>query len=475
MQKYWVFKTLTKTLYRAHKKPAMSHSSHAAKDDLTAGSISRHLVRMTVPMIWSILAIVSFQLVNTYYISLLGTKELAAISMTFPITYGMFALTMGFSIAVSSVTARFIGQGDLESMRRVVTHGLILAALAGTLISIVGLALLQPIFHAMGADGETLPMIHSYMVVWLLGSAILSMPLVANSAMRASGDPRTPALIMVGSAIANVLIDPVLIFGLFGFPRLGMAGAAISSAISSGGATLIVLYILYAKKNMLCHGGLHWDKFGDSAKRLLTIALPVGIAGLMQPLTAALITEMLTKHGHEAVAAFGVATRMEAFAFVIIMALAVGMSPILGQNHGAKKTDRVQETLHKALLFAALWSLAIGIFFIAFAHPLGSLFSTDPEFLKTLALYFSIVALTYIPGNVQQGWSSAFNALGMPKQSFMMTIVRMIVLTIPFTMIGNHFMGVTGIFCGLALANIVSGVGFHLINRRILNKVDPVS
>jgi putative MATE family efflux protein len=448
--------------------------SHPIKDDLTSGSIPRHLVRMTVPMIWSILAIVSFQLVNTYYISLLGTKELAAVSMTFPITYGIFGLTMGFGIAVSSITARLIGQGDTDSMRRIVTHGLIIVALFSSIVGFISLGLLHPIFHAMGADDESLKLIKSYMTIWLLGSAALSMPIVANSAMRATGDPRTPALIMVGSAIANVLIDPVMIFGLFGFPKLGMTGAAISSVISSAGASAIVLYILYAKKNMLCHGGLQWDKFGDSAKRILTIALPVGVAGLMQPLTAALITEMLTKHGHEAVAAFGVATRMEAFAFVIIMALAVGMSPILGQNHGAKKTERVQETLRKALLFAALWSFVIGVFFIAFAHPLGSLFSTDPEFLKTLALYFSIVALTYIPGNVLQGWSSAFNALGMPKQSFMMTIVRMIVLTIPCTMIGNHLMGVTGIFCGLALANILSGVGFHLLNRRTLNRVDPV-
>jgi putative MATE family efflux protein len=442
---------------------------YANKGDLTTGSIPRHLIRLSLPMVWGIFAIISFQLVDTFYIAMLGTEELAAITFTFPVTFTIFSVILGFGIAMSSVVSRQIGQGNQDTVKRITTHGLILAFITGVTLTALGLMFMDAIFVAMGADEVMLDMIDDYMIIWFFGAVCINLPMVGNAAIRAGGDSMLPAMIMTIAAVVNIILDPILIFGLLGFPRLELQGAAIATVFANGCAMLAGLYVLYFKKKMICRDGLHLGLLKDSAKRLVVIALPAGLTGLLTPLTNAVIISLLAGHGALAVAAFGAASRLEAFAFTVIMAVATGMAPIIGQNWGAGRFDRVNEVLKTALLFAFGWSVFVGLVFLLLAEQFGALFSKDnaPEFISVFALYFSIVALTYAPGNLVQGWGSAFNAMGMPKRSFMMVIVKLIVLQIPAALIGNHYFGIVGIFGAMAATNVVAGFGFHLLNRRI--------
>lgn len=446
-------------------KPTLNHS-YANKGNLTKGPVARHLVRLTLPMVWGIFAIISFQLVDTFFIALLGTQPLAAITFTFPVTYIVFTITMGMSIATSSVVSRQIGERNQDKVRRITTHALILALLVGTTLAVLGILLINPVFKLMGADQAMMPIIRDYMIVWFGGSIFLTVPLVGNAAIRASGNTLIPALIMTTVALVNVILDPLLIFGLFGFPRMGAQGAALATLIANFCAMLAGLYVLYVRQKMICRDGLHLRHFGDSAKRLAYIALPAGLTGTIQPLTNAVIIALLAGYSAETVAAYGVVSRLEAFAFTIIMALATGMAPIIGQNWGAKQFARVHETLNKAFLFAVLWSVFIGIVFILFAKPFAALFSkdADPDFIHIAALYFWIVALTYAPGNLVAGWSSAFNAMGMPKRSFVMIVVKFLLVQIPLALAGHHYFGVPGIFAAIALTNLVTGLTFHVVN-----------
>ena len=446
--------------------------TYANKGDLTQGSISRHLLRLSIPMIWGILAMISFQLVDTFYISLLGTAPLAAITFTFPVTYAVFSLVLGLSIAMSSVVSRQIGEGNAENVRRITTHGLMLALACGIFLAGLGVLLIQPVFAAMGANEAMMPMIRDYMLIWFGGSMFLALPMVGNAAIRAGGDSFLPALIMTVAAVINIALDPVLIFGLFGFPRLELQGAALATVFSNGCAMAASLYVLYVHKKMISRDFLSLRHFGDSLRRLAYIALPAGLTGLIQPVTSAVIIALLAGYGAETVAAFGVATRMEAFAFTIIMALASGMAPIIGQNWGAGLSQRVQETLNKALIFAVLWSLLVGIVFILFAKPLAGLFAEDksPAFIRVVVLYFWIVGLTYAPGNLVPGWGSAFNAMGMPARSFLMILVKLVIVQVPLAVLGGILLGVPGIFAAIAVTNIVTGIGFHIWNMRSCRK-----
>lgn len=443
---------------------------YSNKGDLTTGPVKDHLTRLTVPMIWGILAIISFQLVDTFFISLLGTTELAAIGFTFPVTMLVFHVITGLGIGMSSVVSRQIGQGDRPQVQRLVTHGLLLAFTAGMGIAVIGTLTNDAVFRAMGADETTLPLIRDYMLIWYIGNIFLTLPLVGNAAMRADGDTRTPAIIMLVAALSNVILDPILIFGLFGFPRMELAGAALATVIANAMAMGAGLYILAVKKDLICRGGLYLAEFGNSAKRLLFIALPAGITSMIVPFTAAIITAMLSVHGAEAVAAYGLVARIEAFCFVVIMALAVGMAPVLGQNWGADRHDRVHETLKIALIFCAVWSVIVAIALGLFAKPIIGLFSDDPVILGWASLYFWIVPFSYVFGNLMSGWGSAFNAIGKPQLSFAIIFVRMVVLNIPLAWAGGYFFGITGIFASIAITNVVAGIGVHVWGWKICHR-----
>lgn len=436
-------------------------SSYANKGDLTTGPIRAHLIRLSVPMVWGICAIISFQLVNTFYISLLGTEKLAAITFTFPVTYTIFAIFMGFSIGMSSVVSRLIGERKTEDIRRVTTHGLLMVVVASIAVSALGLACMNPLFRAMGADDAALALIHDYMIIYFIGAVMICTPIVGNAAIRASGDSRVPAVIMTVAALANALLDPILIFGLFGFPRLELQGAAISTVLANGCAMLAGLYVLKRKDMVSLSYALNLGELRDSARRLLFIAIPAGLTSALPAVLNAVIIHLLARDGQAAVAAFGVVTRVEAFAFVVMMALAIGMGPIIGQNWGAARFDRVRETLKEALVFCVFWSILVALVMGLFAQPLAQVFSEDRAVQAVTVLYFLMVPFTYPLANIVSGWGSAFNAMGKPQYSAGMLFLKLIVLMIPAVHIGYTLYQVPGVFGAIAIVNIITGIAYH--------------
>ncbi len=440
------------------------------KTDLTIGEVRPHLVRLTIPMVWGIFASISFQLVNTYYVSLLGTKALAAITFTFPVTFIMFSVFMGFGIAMSSVLSRLIGEGRTEDMKRVTTQGLLLAFCVSLGFAALGIAFMHPIFRAMGANAEMIALIDDYMLIYFAGISLISLPIVGNAAQRATGDAFTQAMIMTIAAVSNAIIDPILIFGLFGFPRLELAGAAISTVLSNAFAMLAGLYVLKRKDAIALEYLLNLKEFGDSARRLLFIAVPAGLTSGLPALVNSVIIHFLSRAGEAPVAAFGVATRVEAFAFIIMMALAVGMGPIIGQNYGARLYGRVRQTLVMALKFSVCWSLLVAAVLGIFAKPLSHLFSADPDVAAIIMLYFWIVPFSYPLGNIVSGWGSAFNAMGRPQLSAAMLFIKMIVVLIPSVLLGYHLYNVAGVFWAIAIVNVVTGIIIHLYSWRRLPK-----
>jgi len=440
---------------------------YANKGDLTNGPVKNHLIRLTIPMVWGLLAVIAVQLVDTYFIALLGdTDILAGISLTFPVTMIISHIVFGINIALSSNVARLIGEKKQGEARIVVLHGVIMAFTAASLIAIGTFLALEPLFNLLGADETTFPIVKQYMPIWLVASVLLSIPVNGNSAIRAAGDSVTPALVMTSAALINLILDPILIFGLFGFPEMGVADAATAKLIAYIGCLSLGLYFLIFKKDLIAIDSLHRDKFKASMKRLIPIAIPAGIANIIGPGTNAFIMALLAGYGNEAVAAMGIVSRVEAFALLIVISLSLGMTPIIGQNWGAKKFDRSMQTINMAIGFNFLWSFLVAAILGIFAVPIASLFSDDLAVINYTRLFFWIVPISYAFGNLVMGWSSAFNAIGLPKKAFVMIVVKSLVITIPAVYLGSYINGVTGIFAALAISNFVAGGLFHYSSRK---------
>jgi putative MATE family efflux protein len=447
------------------------HHFSSRYGDLTQGRISSHLIRLSVPMMWGIFALISFQLVATFYISRLGTEALAAFSFTFPVTYVIFSVYLGFSIAMASITSRLIGEKKDEEAKRTTMHGIALVFITSVLMASIGFLTLEPLFKSMGATDAQYEQIKDFMHIYLLGTFFISMPIVGNAALRARGDSLSPALIMTLAALFNAIIDPILIFGLFGFPRLELQGAAISIVISNIGAC-IAGFIMLKKRRLLCLKSLFdVSDLGPSAQKFLMIAVPAGIASSLPGIVNSVVTSILAKSGAADVAAFGVVSRIEAFCFIVMMGLASGMAPILGQNLGAKKFERVQETLRKALRFCVLWSISVAVILILGAPFLAHIFSKDLDVQKIIILYFYTIPISYAFSNIFSGWASAFNAFGQARLSASATFLKLIVVMIPACWIGHAMGGTLGVFTAMGLVHVSSGVLFHFYSRAQLHKM----
>ncbi|MFK8017044.1 MAG: MATE family efflux transporter, partial [Gammaproteobacteria bacterium] len=198
--------------------------------DILSGPINPILRRMTGPMVIGILVSMLFQTVDTYFISRLGTAELAAISFVFPVTFTILNLVIGLGIAMSITVGKAIGQGRHIKAARIATESLMLSLLLSILLCAVGYFLTDSLFAKLGATPSTLVLIRQYMDIWFGFAVLLAMPMTCNAAIRATGDTKCPSILMMVSGLVNVVLDPILIFGFGPIPAMGMAGAAWATA-----------------------------------------------------------------------------------------------------------------------------------------------------------------------------------------------------------------------------------------------------
>ena len=433
---------------------------------LTEGAIGNRLVKLTLPMVWGIFALVAFNLADTYYVGQLGTNQLAAMSFTFPVVMTLGSLAMGLGIGASSIIARAIGQGDRSRVQRFTTNSLTLGVAAVALLSSIGLLTIDPLFKALGASSEVLPYVRQYMQIWYFGMVFLVIPMVGNSAIRASGDTLIPSLIMTCSAGFNILLDPLLIFGLWGLPELGLSGAALATVFSRAVTLIASLLVLKFKKDMLSSHFPDLEETLACWRDILYVGLPAAGTSMITPISIGIITSLLAVHGSVTVAGFGVASRVESFAMIVLMALAASISPFVGQNWGAGKYGRVAKALQQSYLFCLGWGVLMAVLLAAAASSIVPLFNNNEEVIAIATTYLWIVPISYGTAGMIQVTNSAFNALGRPIPAVIITVLRMFVLYIPLAYLGSRWLGATGIFMAATVSNVLVGIAAYWWSRR---------
>ena len=225
--------------------------SSGKKAMLVEGAVGKMLFRMAVPMVFGMLGIVVFNLADTFFVAQLGTPELAALSFTFPVVLVVGSIAMGLGVGVSAVISRAIGKGDHNRVQRLTTDSLVLALLIVVVAVILGIFTINPLFTQLGATPEIIALIRQYMTIWYLGAVFVIVPMVGNNAIRATGDTKTPGMIMVVAAAINIVLDPLLIFGLGPFPMLGLKGAAIATVIARATTLIVALWVLIYRDKMV--------------------------------------------------------------------------------------------------------------------------------------------------------------------------------------------------------------------------------
>ena len=440
------------------------------KARLAEGPVGRHLWELMVPMMIGLLAMISFSLVDAWFVSRLGPLPLAAVSYTMPVGFVVAAMAMGIGVGASSVIARLLGQGARRRVRRIATHAFMLSGLLGLVLLALGWIFMEDIFGVMGADETTMPLVRDYMEIYLVGLIFVVGPAIGGSILRALGDAKSPGVLMTMTAIVNAILDPILIFGLFGFPRLEVQGAALATVISSFISLSAMLVIGIRRDKFLTLRGM--KLILDSWRRILHVGLSATASGLMAPLTSAFVTAMVARFGQTAVAGFGVGIRTEAMALLPFMALGAAIGPFVGQNAGAERMDRVREAHNWCLRFVFFYGLAVAALLTIFAEPIVGLFTRDEGAVRAAVTQLRIMPWTYCLLGVTMMANTSLNALGKPLAAMMVSLCRTLLVYVPLSWLLGLLFGLMGVFFGGALGNLVSAAVGLVLLRRGLQQVE---
>ena len=443
--------------------PDQAQDSDTSRDDgsrdLTQGPVWRALAAMSAPMSFGIFAVLSVGLADAYFLGQIGGTALAAVGFIYPVTTSITSLSIGLSAGANAALSQGIGAGDeAEATRRLGLHAMAIGLACAVAVAGLVMLLYPFIFSAMGAGDEVSSKIAEYMPFWALSFPFLVVMMIVNAIFRAHGDSLTSAWIMVLAAVVNVGLDPLLIFGLWGLPELGVQGAAIATLAGRVAAVILALWIAW-RRGMLGWCGKLADGFLASCRKIFKVGLPAAFSNAINPAGMALITAAVATVGEAAVAGFGAATRVQSMALVPLLALSAGIGPVVGQNWGAGEKDRARQATRLTFLACLGYGALVAAVLAFFAEPIAGIFASGEEDAAFAATYLRYVGLSLFGYGILVTGNAAMNARDKPIWSMGLSLARIFAIYLPLAWVGALTMGYGGIVAAAVLANVLAAWG----------------
>ena len=440
-------------------------SSHLGPK-LTHGSIMRHVVVMTATGSIGLMAIFVVDFLNLFYIAMLGQQELAAaIGYAGTVLFFTVSLSIGITIAGTALVSRALGARRREEARRIATSSLIFMGVVTLALSLATLPLLGPILTLFGATGTTRDIAWRFLLVVMPSTPLMGIGMACSAVLRAAGDAKRAMYVTLSGGLLTAVCDPLFIFG-FG---LGVDGAAIVSVLSRIMLAAVGLYGCIRVHNLLARFDLR-ATLAD-ARPLSDIALPAIIANIATPVGNAIVTAAIAGYGDSAVAGFAVIGRIVPISFGAIFALSGSIGPILGQNFGAEKFDRVKRTLADSMLFIMLYCAAMWLALLLLREEAVRVFGVTGEGAALIRFFCIFIAPTWLFVGATFVANAAFNNLGFPTWSSVFNWGRATVGTVPFVWLGATKFGPEGILAGQAAGATVFGIAAIIVAFRIVDRL----
>jgi len=438
--------------------------------DLTVGSIPRHLIAFTVPLLMGSLLQTAYSLVNAVWVGRgLGTVALSAVTVSFPILFLVIAIAGGITMATSILVSQAYGAKDFMWMRRCVDSGVVLTALLTLICVVAGMLASKPLMHAMNTPAQVLPSGLSYLRISILGMPLMFGVFLIASILRGIGDSKTPLYFQSISVVFTALLDPLLMFGWLGFPKMGLNGTAVATLIAQF-LTFASLVIYMRHRSHLVEP--HWLRPEvDRETCLLTVR--IGIPSMVQQALVSIglvvITSIVNKFGEQASAGFGAGMRIDQLAFMPLMSFGMAASTLTGQNIGAGHLDRVR----KIFMWGVVLSCGVTLFptLLAVFAPglLLSMFTTDQQVILVGSGYLRVIALGYMLLAVMFLGNGVVNGSG---HTMVPTVISLIALWAFRVPLAEYLASATGrpdgIWYAIVISNAVGmtlSVGYYYSGR----------
>ena len=414
------------------------------------------LLSMAVPMMISMLVQALYNIVDSIFVSRICEDALTAVSMAFPWQNIVIAIAVGFGVGINALLSRALGQKNAERVNQVAVNGLLLAGLSYLLVLVAGLIGIRAYMRTQ-TDIETIVNYGiTYLNICILCSFGVFVEITFERFLQATGRTVYSMITQLAGALTNIILDPILIFGLLGFPKLGIAGAAWATVIGQC-VGAVVAVMLNHFKNPEVHLRLrHIRPNGRLMGEITAISIPSIIMSCISSLTCFVMNMILIAYSSTAVAVFGVYFKLQSFVFMPVFGLNNGMVPIIAYNYGAQKPERIHKTIRLGMVYAVAIMLIGLLVFQLIPKELLLMFDASDAMLEIGAPALRIMSLAFVFAGVGIASSSACQAFGYSVYSMLISIARQIVVLIP----AAYLLSLTGvlrsIWFAFPIAEIVS-------------------
>lgn len=416
------------------------------------------LFRLSIPSIIAMAVQALYNIVDSIYVGRISKQALSALSLAFPVQLIVIGTAVGTGVGVSSLISRLLGKGDKKRATNAAEHVMLIAVIYGIVVAFVGVFFSHEIIAAFTEDKELIQMGSEYISIILMGSFALFFPMLADNILRGQGNTFIPMITMLIGSILNVILDPLFIFGLWGFPRWGIKGAAFATVLSRIISGSFMMFILFSEKNDLDINIKNFKFDFSIIKSIYQVGFPAMVMQFLASFMVAGMNKILVSYSTTAIAAAGIYFKLQSFVFMPVFGLNHGFMPILGYNYGHRNPDRMKKAIKAAFVIGFAFTFAGFIVFQVFAEQLVRMFNDDAELikigvkaLKTISLAFPIIGPAIVAG-------TTFQALGRGLPSLLLSFLRQIIVLLPAMYVLGIYFGLDGVWYAFPLSEIVNAV-----------------
>ncbi|MBO8434946.1 MAG: MATE family efflux transporter [Tyzzerella sp.] len=414
------------------------------------------IINMSVPIMISMLIQALYNVVDSWFVSMLNTDAFAAVTLAFPIQMLMISVGTGTGVGINSLISRRLGERKFKEANASAENGIFLSILSGIIFALFGIFFAEQFIASFTDNPDVIKMGKEYLEICTVFSFGMFVQICMERIMQATGNSFYNMIVQGLGAIINIVLDPIFIFGLFGVPKMGVAGAAIATVIGQIIAMIAGLYVNIKKNDKI---SINMFKFRPNFRAIAEIYI-VGIpAIIMQSISSVLtigLNKILMNFSQSAVSVYGAYFKLQNFIFMPVFGLTNGMIPIVGYNYGAKYKDRIVRTVKIGVMISVSIMFLGMLLFQLLPAKLLLIFNADSEMLEIGTPALRIISISFMFAGVSIVLSSVFQAIGKAYYSLIISVIRQLIVILPVAYFMARFLGLSFVWTAFPIAEFIA-------------------
>ncbi|WP_434931577.1 MATE family efflux transporter [Shewanella sp. HL-SH5] len=430
------------------------------------GPILRHILVMSSTAAVGISALFVVDLLDIFFLSLLGEQELAAaVGYAGTISFFTTSIGIGLSIALGALVSRSIGAKNSDQAKRLFLNCAVVTFIISVLVALIVMSFIPELLALVGAKGYTAELAQSYLYILVPSLPVICLAMALGGALRAVGDAKLSMMSTLAGGGVNAVLDPIFIFVF----AMGIEGAAVASVFSRFAVLFIAGHGVLIKHQLV--GKFNFDEFKQDLPIIFAIAGPAMLTNIATPIGNAVVTRAIADFGDSYVAGWAILGRLIPVSFGMIFALSGAVGPIVGQNFGANEFDRVKQSLNKAIQFCVIYVVSVSLILFLLRHHIVSGFDMKGDAAELILFFCQYIAVFFIFSGILFVANASFNNLGKAKYSTFFNVGKATIGTIPFVYFGAQWGEVYGVLIGQIIGSIIFGLAGVIVAYRLVDKL----